>query len=49
MRVRVNLDITKPLHRGKKVNIGAKSPRWIHFSYERLPNFCYIVDDWGTR
>lgn len=37
MRVRVNLDITKPFPKGKKVNFGTKKPSWIRFSYERLP------------
>ncbi|XP_042964598.1 uncharacterized protein LOC122298810 [Carya illinoinensis] len=41
LRVRVAMDISKPLLRGKLVNIGLEKPVWIRFSYERLPNFCY--------
>lgn len=42
MRLRVWLDITKLLHQGKKVNVGMGQPCWARFSYERLPNFCYL-------
>lgn len=41
IRVRINLDIKKPLPKGKKVNVGTKKPCCIWFSYEWLPNFCY--------
>ena len=35
------MDITKKLVRGKKITIEGGECRWIHFKYERLPNFCY--------
>jgi hypothetical protein len=41
MRLRVNLDITKPLCRGRKVRFEKDRETWITFRYERLPNFCY--------
>lgn len=41
IRVRVTLDITKPLLRRKRLAIAEKELVWITFSYERLPNFCY--------
>ena len=41
MRVRVSVDITKKLIRGKKINIEGGENRWVIFKYERLPNFCY--------
>ena len=41
MRVRVELDITKPLSRGRRVRFGPDSDGWILFWYERLPVFCY--------
>ena len=41
LRVRVNVDITKKLIRGKKINIEGGENRWVIFKYERLPNFCY--------
>jgi hypothetical protein len=41
MRVRVTIDITKPLCRGRKITLEDSSERWISFKYERLPNFCY--------
>jgi hypothetical protein len=41
-RVRVRLDITKPLCRGRKVQLGKGKLGWLTFKYERLPNFCYV-------
>ena len=41
MRVRVRVDITKPLCRGKKIGLGNDTEGWVSFQYERLPNFCY--------
>jgi hypothetical protein len=40
LRVKILMDITKPLPRGRKINIEGKSS-WIHFQYERLPKFCF--------
>lgn len=40
LRVRVRVDITKPLPRGKKVSLGDSQTVWVTFKYERLPNFC---------
>ncbi|XP_022841874.1 uncharacterized protein LOC111365549 [Olea europaea var. sylvestris] len=42
LHVRVCLDISKPLLRGKKIYVGSYKPFWTRFSYERLPNFCYL-------
>jgi hypothetical protein len=41
MRVRVKVDISKPLCRGRKARLLAGKETWIAFKYERLPNFCY--------
>ncbi len=41
MRIRVSLDITKPLCRGRKARFEKDRETWIAFRYERLPNFCY--------
>ena len=41
LRVRVRVDATKKLVRGKKVTIEGGGSRWVFFKYERLPNFCY--------
>ena len=41
LRVRVQLDVTKKLIRGKKIVVEGGEQRWISFKYERLPNFCY--------
>lgn len=47
LRMRININITKPHLRGKGVNIRIDKPYWIRFSYERLPNFCYICGRLG--
>lgn len=41
MRVRVNLDVTRPLSRGRMVSIGQGKEQWVSFKYECLPNICY--------
>ena len=41
IRVRVNIDITQPLCRGRMVNLGGQKPQRISFQYESLPIFCY--------
>ncbi|XP_050222131.1 uncharacterized protein LOC126672225 [Mercurialis annua] len=40
-RVRVNLDVSKPMIRGTKVINPLGEQCWIPFKYERLQNFCY--------
>lgn len=40
-RVRVNVDITKPLRRGRIVSLGENKEQRVFFKYERLPNICY--------
>jgi hypothetical protein len=40
-RIKVRLDITQPLCRGRRVKLGKDRSGWIAFKYERLPNFCY--------
>ena len=41
LRVRVKIDITKPLSRVRKVWSAGKVIGWAALRYERLPNFCY--------
>ncbi|XP_042942846.1 uncharacterized protein LOC122277028 [Carya illinoinensis] len=41
MRVRLALDITKPLLRRKRISLGDHREYWVRFTYERLPDFCY--------
>lgn len=40
LRVRIRLDLTKPLSRGRKLNIEGKVV-WVTFQYERLLKFCF--------
>lgn len=47
LRVRLIIDISKPLGRGRVVCMGGTKKRWVDFRYERLPIFyywCGIVD-----
>lgn len=41
LRVRVWIDATKRLIRGKRITIEGGESRWVHFKFKRLPNFCY--------
>uniref|UniRef100_A0A2N9ICC4 CCHC-type domain-containing protein n=1 Tax=Fagus sylvatica TaxID=28930 RepID=A0A2N9ICC4_FAGSY len=41
MRIRVRVDITKQLCRGRRAQLEKNKEIWISFKYERLPNFCY--------
>uniref|UniRef100_A0A803PSF4 Reverse transcriptase domain-containing protein n=1 Tax=Cannabis sativa TaxID=3483 RepID=A0A803PSF4_CANSA len=43
LRIRVLLDITKPLRRGMTIRFRSiHEPKWISFKHESLPNFCYF-------
>jgi hypothetical protein len=51
LRIRVNIDIKKPLDRGRALNLCGKSS-WVTFKYEKLPLFCFncgciVHDDQG--
>ena len=41
MRVRIRLDVTRPLCRGRMIKMEEGKKSWAAFRYERLPNFCY--------
>ena len=41
MRVRVSVDITQPLCRGRVISLDNGKKLWVSFKYERLPNLCY--------
>jgi hypothetical protein len=41
LRVRLSLDITKPIPRGRLVTFHAVGQLWISFKYERLPWICF--------
>ncbi|XP_065628186.1 uncharacterized protein LOC136066979 [Quercus suber] len=41
MRVRVVIDISRPLCGGRKIMYDEDSERWASFQYERLPNICF--------
>ena len=41
MRVRVKVDVTKPLSRGRKIGLRNGEESWASFKYKHLPNLCY--------
>ena len=41
LRIRVGINVSKPLCRGRKVLLGQGKEEWVSFKYEKLPNFCY--------
>ena len=40
LRVKIRVDLTKPLARGRKMQVDGESI-WIAFQYKRLPKFCF--------
>ena len=42
IRIRVLMDISMSLCRGRKVRLGEHGLKWVDFKYERLPIFCYL-------
>jgi hypothetical protein len=40
LRLRVAIDLTQPLERGRELILGGKSV-WVSFKYEQLPLFCF--------
>ena len=41
LRIWVDIDVTKPLMRGKMIHVEGVEAYWVFFKYERLPSFCY--------
>ena len=41
IRVRVSIDISLPLCRGRLITMDDNNEHWVSFKYERLPNLCY--------
>jgi hypothetical protein len=40
LHLRVHIDLTKPLERGRALHLGGQS-YWVMFKYEKLPMFCF--------
>ncbi|PQM35493.1 uncharacterized protein Pyn_32763 [Prunus yedoensis var. nudiflora] len=40
LRIRVRVDVTKPLWRGMNISFSGIGSKWVDFTYERLPEFC---------
>ena len=41
VRVRVILNVTRPLFRGWKISLDGGNTGWVSFKYERLPSLCF--------
>ena len=41
IRVRVTVDISQPLCRGRVISMATGKEQWVSFKYERPPNLCY--------
>jgi len=41
LRMKVTIDINKPLCRGRLISLSHDEQSWVSFKYERLPNICY--------
>lgn len=42
MRIRVRIDIRKPIKRRMKIKKAGEEGMWANFKYERLPRFCFF-------
>ena len=42
MRIKVSIDVRKPLKRRMKIKKQGGEWTWINFKYERLPTFCFF-------
>lgn len=38
--MRVEVDVSKPLCKGRRVILADDEEVWVSFNYEKLPNFC---------
>lgn len=47
MRIKVRIDLNKPLRRGLKIGQMGGSTKWIDVKYERLSDFCYFCGRLG--
>ncbi|XP_050207874.1 uncharacterized protein LOC126657251 [Mercurialis annua] len=47
MRVRVSIDVRKPLKRRMKIKRSANAWCWLNFQYERVPMFCFYCGIMG--
>lgn len=41
LKVKVKVDTSRPLCRGRRVTFEEGLDRWVSFQYERLPNMCF--------
>ncbi|KAL2895390.1 Intracisternal A-particle Gag-related polyprotein [Bienertia sinuspersici] len=47
IRMKVTIDIRKPLRRGLKIATGKNTSKWVDIEYERVGEFCYFCDRLG--
>lgn len=42
VRVRVRMDVREPVKRGSFLRLGDGSKKWVAFTYELMPLYCYL-------
>lgn len=42
IRIRVKIDVTQPIKQGTYLRLRGGSRKWVAFTYERMPMFCYL-------
>lgn len=42
MRIRVTINLSKPLKRRMKIKMAGNEWFWVNFKYENVPSFCFI-------
>ena len=47
LRIRVRIDVKKPLKAKMKIKLAGSEWGWIEFKYERLPLFCFVCGKIG--
>ena len=41
IRIRITIDVSKPLCHGRVISLDSGKELWVSFKYKRLPNICY--------
>lgn len=42
VRIRVQIDVNSAIRRGNYLRLGDGSKKWVAFTYEKMPLYCYL-------